>query len=192
MPKYQAHPSATIDNGAEIGNETRIWHFCHISGGSTIGERCSFGQNCFVAPGVRIGSGVKVQNNVSLYSGVIVEDDVFLGPSCVLTNVINPRAAISRKDEYQTTLIKKGVTIGANATIVCGLTIGEYAFIAAGAVVTKDVPDLALMLGVPARQNGWVSHAGERLGDVAEGEEVECPRSKDRYRIKNGQLRRVD
>lgn len=151
MPDYQAHASAIIDDGAKIGSNTKIWHFCHISGGSTIGERCSFGQNCFVAPGVIIGNGVKVQNNVSLYTGVIVEDDVFLGPSCVLTNVINPRAAVPRKDEYKTTLIKKGVTIGANATIVCGVTIGEHAFIAAGAVVTKDVPAYALMKGVPAR-----------------------------------------
>jgi len=162
MPNYQAHPSAIIDDGAQIGADTRIWHFCHISADSEIGEHCSFGQNCFVAPGVVIGNGVKVQNNVSLYTGVIVEDDVFLGPSCVLTNVINPRAAVPRKDEYKTTLIKKGATIGANATIVCGVTIGEYALIAAGAVVTKDVPDFALMMGLPAHQDGWVNEAGNR------------------------------
>jgi len=151
MPDYYAHPSAIIDEGAVIGVATKIWHFCHISTGAEIGDHCSFGQNCYAAPGVKVGNGVKVQNNVSLYTGVIVEDDVFLGPSCVLTNVINPRAAVSRKDEYKTTLIKKGATIGANATIICGVTIGEYAFIAAGAVVTKDVPPYALMKGVPAR-----------------------------------------
>ena len=162
MPDYQAHSSSIIDKGAQIGADTKIWHFCHISADCTIGARCSFGQNCFVAPGVQIGNGVKVQNNVSLYTGVIVEDDVFLGPSCVLTNVINPRAAVSRKDEYKTTLIKKGVTIGANATIVCGVTIGEYAFIAAGAVVTKDVPAYALMKGVPARQDGAMDSKGHQ------------------------------
>lgn len=162
MPSpYQAHPSAIIDDGATIGADTRIWHFCHISSGAVIGERCSFGQNCYVADGVTVGNGVKVQNNVSLYTGVVVEDDVFLGPSCVLTNVINPRAAVSRRDEYKTTLIKKGATIGANATIVCGVTIGEYAFIAAGAVVTRDVPPYALMKGVPARQDGSYTECGQ-------------------------------
>ena len=160
MPSYHTHSTAIIDDGAQIGANTKIWHFCHISAGAEIGENCSFGQNCYVAPGVKIGDGVKVQNNVSLYTGVIVEDDVFLGPSCVLTNVINPRAAISRKDEYKTTLIKKGVTIGANATIICGVTIGEYAFIAAGAVVTKDVPPHALMKGIPARIAGEMNKAG--------------------------------
>lgn len=162
MPTYQAHPSAIIDEGAQIGDDTKIWHFCHISPDSVIGEQCSFGQNCFVAPGVKIGNNVKVQNNVSLYTGVIVEDDVFLGPSCVLTNVINPRSAVSRKHEYKQTLIKRGATIGANATIVCGVTIGEHAFIAAGAVVTKDVPDFALMKGVPAKQDGTMTATGER------------------------------
>lgn len=162
MPDYQAHPTAVIDEGARIGADTKIWHFCHISSDTLIGSSCSFGQNCFVATGVKIGNGVKVQNNVSLYTGVIVEDDVFLGPSCVLTNVINPRAAVSRKDEYKQTLIRKGATIGANATIVCGVTIGEYAFIAAGAVVTKDVPDHALMIGVPAKQDGWMGSEGNR------------------------------
>lgn len=162
MPDYHAHPSAIIDDGAHIGSDTRIWHFCHISADSKIGEHCSFGQNCFVAPGVNIGNGVKVQNNVSLYTGVVVEDEVFLGPSCVLTNVINPRAAVNRKDEYKTTLIKKGATIGANATIICGVTIGEYAFVAAGAVVTKDVPDYAVVMGVPAEQRGWMDKQGHQ------------------------------
>lgn len=168
MQKFKAHPSAIIDEGATIGADSCIWHFCHISADSAIGERCSFGQNCYVAPGVRIGNGVKVQNNVSLYTGVVVEDDVFLGPSCVLTNVINPRSEVSRKDEYKTTLIKKGATIGANATIVCGVTIGEYAFIAAGAVVTKDVPSYALMKGVPAIQDGFYDAHGERSDKPAD------------------------
>ncbi|MGF1530275.1 MAG: Gfo/Idh/MocA family oxidoreductase [Puniceicoccaceae bacterium] len=158
---YQAHPTAIIDPGAQIGQGSRIWHFCHISHGAQIGENCSFGQNCYVADGVTVGHRVKVQNNVSLYTGVTVEDDVFLGPSCVFTNVTNPRAAISRRDEYKTTLIKKGATIGANATILCGLTIGEYAFIAAGAVVTKDVPPYALMKGIPAKQDGSFTKTGE-------------------------------
>lgn len=162
MPAYQAHPTAVIDEGAQIGDDTRIWHFGHISAGAVIGERCSFGQNCFVAPKVIVGHGCKVQNNVSLYTGVVIEDDVFLGPSCVLTNVINPRSTVSRKHEYKTTLIRKGATIGANATIVCGVTIGRYAFVGAGAVVTKDVPDYALMLGVPATQVGWMNEHGKR------------------------------
>lgn len=162
-PNYYCHPSSIIDDGAEIGSDTKIWHFCHISNESQIGSGCSFGQNCFVAPGVIVGNGVKVQNNVSLYTGVIVEDDVFLGPSCVLTNVINPRSAVNRKNEFKKTLICKGATIGANATIICGVTIGRYAFIAAGAVVTKDVPDYALMKGVPAIQSGLINQYGEQM-----------------------------
>ncbi len=158
-PPY-IHPSSIVDDGSEIGAGTKVWHFCHISKETRIGNGCSFGQNCYVAPGVVVGNGVKVQNNVSLYTGVIVEDDVFLGPSCVLTNVINPRSAVSRKHEYKQTVIKKGATIGANATIICGVTIGEYAFIAAGAVVTKDVPAFALMKGVPAMQAGTVDAEG--------------------------------
>lgn len=166
MAQYQAHPTAIIDDGAVIGDDTRIWHFCHISNGSVIGAKCSFGQNCFVAPEVTIGNNCKVQNNVSLYTGVIVEDDVFLGPSCVLTNVINPRSAVSRKHEYKTTRIRQGATIGANATIVCGVTIGRYAFIGAGAVVTKDVPDYALMVGVPAQQMGYMDRQGNRCEEA--------------------------
>ncbi|MGB0370674.1 MAG: DapH/DapD/GlmU-related protein [Opitutales bacterium] len=159
---YYSHESAVIDDGAIIGSGTKIWHFCHISAGSEIGENCIFGQNCYVAPGVKIGNGVKVQNNVSLYTGVIIEDDVFLGPSCVLTNVLNPRASVDRKSEFKTTLIKRGATVGANATIVCGNLIGAGAFIAAGAVVTKNVPPMALMKGVPAKQDGVVSADGEK------------------------------
>lgn len=187
MADYQAHPSAIIDDGAVIGNDTRIWHFCHISSGSTIGEKCSFGQNCFVAPEVTIGNGVKVQNNVSLYTGVIVEDDVFLGPSCVLTNVFNPRSAVSRKHEYRQTLIRQGATIGANATIVCGTTIGRYAFIGAGAVITKDVPDFALMTGVPARQTGWMSRHGAKLTFDSNGH-ASCPESGEQYILAEGRV----
>ena len=172
---FYTHPSSIVDDGAQIGHGTKIWHFCHVSADSSVGSNCSFGQNCYVAPGVVVGNGVKVQNNVSLYTGVIVEDDVFLGPSCVLTNVINPRAAVSRKHEYQKTVIKKGATIGANATIICGVTIGEYAFIAAGAVVTKDVSPYALMKGVPAIQHGWRSPIGEPIFPDHESGIAVCP-----------------
>lgn len=191
MPEYQAHPTAIIDEGAQIGADTKIWHFCHISSDSSIGSGCSFGQNCFVAPGVKIGNGVKVQNNVSLYTGVMIENDVFLGPSCVLTNVINPRAAVSRKDEYKQTLIRKGATIGANATVVCGTTIGRFALIGAGAVITKDVPDHAIMVGVPARHTGWVSREGEIL-EFNEKDEATCPRTGCTYAVKDGVLSRTD
>lgn len=184
---YYAHPSSYIDEGAQIGNNTRIWHFCHIMPGAKIGEGCSLGQNIFIANGVLIGNNVKIQNNVSLYEGVICEDDVFLGPSMVLTNVINPRSAVSRKHEYQTTRIKKGASIGANATILCGNTIGQYAFIGAGAVVTKDVPDYALMTGVPAVQIGWMSEHGERLSFDEQGRAV-CPYAKSVYWIEDGEV----
>lgn len=162
MP-YFAHESSFIDSDVIIGEKTKIWHFSHILTNSIIGQNCSFGQNCVVGPNVRIGSGVKVQNNVSIYEGVEIEDDVFLGPSMVFTNVINPRAFIVRKEEFKKTLLKKGCSIGANATIVCGVTIGEYALIGSGAVVNRDVKPYALMVGVPARQIGWVSKAGNTL-----------------------------
>lgn len=163
MAKYFAHESSLVDNNVEIGDDTKIWHFSHILSGSNIGANCSFGQNCVVGPKVNIGNGVKVQNNISIYEGVEVEDDVFLGPSMVFTNVTNPRAFIIRRDEFKKTLLKKGCSIGANATIVCGVTIGEYALIGSGTVVNKDVKPYALMVGVPARQIGWVSKAGNTL-----------------------------
>jgi len=163
MAKFFYHESSFVDEGVSIGDDTKIWHFSHILSGTTIGKNCSFGQNCVVGPKVSIGSGVKVQNNISIYEGVIVEDDVFLGPSMVFTNVINPRSFIVRKEEFKTTLLKKGCSIGANATVVCGNTIGRYALIGAGTVINKDVKDFALMVGVPARQIGWVSVAGNRL-----------------------------
>lgn len=162
MP-YFAHESSFIDSDVIIGEKTKIWHFSHILANSIIGQNCSFGQNCVVGPNVRVGNGVKVQNNVSIYEGVEIEDDVFLGPSMVFTNVINPRAFIIRKEEFKKTLLKKGCSIGANATIVCGVTIGEYALIGSGAVVNRDVKPYALMVGVPARQIGWVSKAGNTL-----------------------------
>ncbi len=160
---YSAHPTAVIDEGAVIGAGTKIWHFAHVCSGAIIGENCVFGQNTMVAGGVKIGNGVKVQNNVSIYTGTEIEDYVFLGPSCVLTNVTNPRSEINRQALYERTLIRRGATVGANATVVCGVTIGRYAFIAAGAVVTKDVPDYALVVGVPGRQKGWMSRHGHLL-----------------------------
>ena len=160
---FYHHPSSFIDDGVSIGNNTKIWHFSHILSGTNIGANCSFGQNCVVGPKVNIGNGVKVQNNISIYEGVEVEDDVFLGPSMVFTNVINPRAFIVRKEEFKKTILKKGCSIGANATVVCGVTIGEYALIGSGAVVNKDVKPYALMVGVPAKQIGWVSKAGNTL-----------------------------
>lgn len=163
------HPSAIIDEGCHIGDDTRIWHFCHLVSGCHVGSRCSLGQNVVVMPTARIGNGCKIQNNVSIYDGVTLEDDVFVGPSAVFTNVINPRAFISRKDEYRPTLLRRGASIGANVTVVCGVTIGEYALIGAGSVVTRDVPAFALMTGNPARQKGWVSRSGEKLTFDAEG-----------------------
>jgi UDP-2-acetamido-3-amino-2,3-dideoxy-glucuronate N-acetyltransferase len=173
MPKFFIHKSSYIDENVEIGENTKIWHFCHILSNTKIGKNCSFGQNCVVGANVIVGDNVKVQNNVSIYEGVEVEDDVFLGPSCVFTNVINPRAFIKRRDEFKKTLLKRGCSIGANATIVCGVTIGEYALIGSGAVVNRDVKPFALMVGVPARQIGWVGISGNTLKfreDIAEDE----------------------
>jgi UDP-2-acetamido-3-amino-2,3-dideoxy-glucuronate N-acetyltransferase len=183
--EYFAHETAVIDEGCKIGKGTKIWHFSHVMGGSEIGERCNIGQNVVVLTGVRLGSNVKVQNNVSIYTGVICEDDVFLGPSMVFTNIINPRSAIIRKDSYMTTIVEKGATIGANSTIVCGNRIGRYAFIGAGAVVTKDVKPYALVMGNPARQTGWMSEFGHKLVFNAEGL-AECPESHEKYRLENG------
>jgi UDP-2-acetamido-3-amino-2,3-dideoxy-glucuronate N-acetyltransferase len=172
MPDYFAHESSYIDDGAQIGDHTRIWHFCHIMPGATIGRECSLGQNVFVATGVTVGNNVKIQNNVSLYTGVTVEDDVFLGPSMVFTNVINPRSHVIRKDEYRQTTIERGATIGANATVVCGVRLGRYCFVGAGAVVTRDVPAYALVYGSPARQQGWMCRCG--VGLHFEGAAAAC------------------
>lgn len=180
-PPYYVHPSAYVDAPCTIGAGTKIWHFCHVMSGAHIGERCILGQNVHVAPDVVIGNNVKIQNNVSVYTGVELEDDVFCGPSCVFTNVINPRAQIVRHDQYKRTLVRRGATIGANATIVCGATIGRYAFIGAGAVVRGDVPDYALMLGVPAVQKGWMSRYGHRLGASDSHGILRCPESGWRY-----------
>ena len=186
---YFSHPSSYIDQPCEIGEGTRILHFCHVMPNAKIGRNCSLGQNVMVANRVVIGNNVKIQNSVSLYTGVMVEDDVFLGPSCVFTNVINPRSQINRKSEYQQTIIKRGATIGANATIVCGATIGRYAFIGAGAVVRGDVPDYALMLGVPARQRGWMSRHGHRLPVPDSQGLTHCPESGWSYKEAAGILR---
>ena len=185
-----AHESSFEDDNVNIGDDTKIWHFSHILSNTTIGKNCSFGQNCVVGPNVKVGNGVKVQNNVSIYEGVEVEDDVFLGPSMVFTNVINPRAFIVRKEEFKKTLLKKGCSIGANATIVCGVTIGRYALIGAGAVVVKDVPDFALMVGVPARQIGWVDKAGNRLEFDENGRAVDSYDG-SKYAIIDGKVERI-
>lgn len=187
MTDYTIHPSSIVDEGAQIGAGTRVWHWVHICAGARIGERCSFGQNVFVGNDVVIGNNVKVQNNVSVYDAVTLEDDVFCGPSMVFTNVYNPRSAVTRKDEYRRTLVKQGATIGANATIVCGSTVGRYAFVGAGAVVQKDVPDFALVVGVPARQIGWMSRFGERLELPLQGSgEAVCPHTGERYVLQDG------
>ena len=184
---YFAHETATIDEGCQIGEGTKIWHYSHLMNGCVVGERCNIGQNVVISPGVRLGRNVKVQNNVSVYTGVTCEDDVFLGPSCVFTNVTNPRSAINRKSEYARTRVGKGATIGANATIVCGHDIGAYAFIGAGAVVTKDVPPYALLVGNPARQIGWMSEYGHRLHFDVDGIAV-CPESDERYLLRDGKV----
>jgi UDP-2-acetamido-3-amino-2,3-dideoxy-glucuronate N-acetyltransferase len=187
---YFAHPTAIIDAGCEIGEGTKIWHFCHIMPYCTIGKNCNIGQNVVVSPQVVLGNNVKVQNNVSIYTGVICDDDVFLGPGMVFTNVINPRSAVTRKDQYQKTHVRRGATIGANATIVCGNDIGEYAFIGAGAVVTKHVPSYALVVGNPARQTGWVSEYGHRLHFDANGR-AECPETKEAYQLEGNNVNKV-
>ena len=186
------HETAIVDEGARIGEGTRIWHWTHVCGGARIGRNCSLGQNVFVGNRVVIGDNVKIQNNVSVYDNVTLEDEVFCGPSMVFTNVYNPRSAVPRKDEYRDTLVRRGATLGANCTIVCGVTIGRYAFIAAGAVVNRDVPAYALMAGVPARRIGWMSEHGERLDLPLEGEaEAVCPATGERYRLHGGEVRKV-
>ena len=189
---WTAHPSAIVDDGATVGDGTRIWHFVHVSPGARIGERCSLGQNVYVGNDVSIGHNVKIQNNVSVYDAVTLEDDVFCGPSMVFTNVYNPRSAVTRKNEYRRTLVKRGATLGANCTIVCGSTIGEYAFVGAGAVINRDVPAFALMVGVPARQVGWMSRFGERLPLPLKGDaEATCPHTGERYRLDGGVVRLI-
>lgn len=187
---YFAHETAVIDDGCKIGKGTKIWHFSHIMTDSEIGEACNIGQNVVVSAGVKLGNNVKVQNNVSIYSGVICDDDVFLGPSMVFTNVINPRSAIIRKDQYRETIVERGASIGANATIICGTIIGRYAFVGAGAVVTKDVKPYALVTGNPARQQGWISEFGHKLNFDSKGFAF-CPESSDRYRIENGVVSKI-
>ena len=181
---YFAHPTAVIDEGCKIGKGTKIWHFSHIMTGAEIGENCNIGQNVVVSPGVKLGRNVKVQNNVSIYTGVICDEDVFLGPSMVFTNITNPRSQVIRKDSYVTTLVEKGASIGANATIVCGNILGRYAFVGAGAVVTKDIKPYALVVGNPAKQTGWMSEYGHKLKFDVKGFAV-CPESKERYRLDN-------
>lgn len=190
MAEYFAHPTATIDDGAEIGAGTKIWHYSHIMDGAILGAKCNIGQNVVISPGVTLGCNCKVQNNVSVYTGVTCDEDVFLGPSCVFTNVTNPRSAVNRHSQYAKTHVGKGATIGANATIVCGHDIGEYAFIGAGAVVTKTVAPYALMVGNPARQMGWMSEYGHRLDFDAEGIAV-CPESGEEYQLADGKVMKL-
>jgi len=193
MKKYFVHESAYVDEPCEIGDRTKIWHFSHISRGARIGQNCTIGQNVFVGNDVIIGSRVKIQNNVSVYAGTVVEDDVFLGPSCVTTNVMNPRAEINRHSLYEKTVFRRGATIGANATIVCGVELGRYCFIAAGAVVTRDVPDYALIMGVPSRQTGWISRHGHPLKQADADGILTCPESGCRYKeTESGTLRCLD
>lgn len=184
------HPTAIVDPGASIGDGTKIWHFCHVMEGSVIGKNCTLGQNVFVASGVVMGNNVKIQNNVSVYTGVICEDDVFLGPSVVFTNVLNPRSEVNRKNSYQKIIVEKGATIGANATIVCGISLGRYCFIGAGAVVIRDVPAYALVVGNPARQTGWMSEAGEKLL-FFDGRYAQCPLTGEKYVIENGIVQKI-
>ena len=192
MPGYFAHGTAIVDEGADIGTGTRIWHWVHVCSGAKIGEGCSLGQNVFVGNKVQIGNNVKIQNNVSVYDNVVLEDDVFCGPSMVFTNVYNPRSEISRKEEYRSTTVKQGATLGANCTIVCGVSIGKYAFVGAGAVVNKDIPDYALVVGVPARQIGWISAYGERLDLPLEGQvETTCSHTGDRYILSGNTIQRI-
>ena len=188
---YFAHETAVVDEGCKIGEGTKIWHFSHIMPNCTIGENCNIGQNVVVSPEVVLGRNVKVQNNVSIYTGVICEDDVFLGPSMVFTNVTNPRSGVNRRGQYSKTRVKKGASIGANATIVCGHDIGEYAFIGAGAVVTKNVPNYALLVGNPARQIGWMSEYGHRLNFNADGI-AECPESNEKYKLINNKVEKIN
>jgi len=188
--EYFAHETAVIDDGVNIGKGTKIWHFSHIMTGSVIGKNCNIGQNVVISPGVKLGNNVKVQNNVSVYTGVICEDDVFLGPSMIFTNVVNPRSAVNRRDKYEETLVEKGATIGANATIVCGHKIGRFAFIGAGAVVTKDVKPYSLVVGNPARHTGWMSEYGHKLNFDAGGFAV-CPESGEKYSLKDGIVNKI-
>jgi UDP-2-acetamido-3-amino-2,3-dideoxy-glucuronate N-acetyltransferase len=188
--EYFAHETAVIDDGCKIGKGTKIWHFSHVMTGSEIGENCNIGQNVVISPGVKLGKNVKVQNNVSIYTGVTCEDDVFLGPSMVFTNIINPRSAIIRKDSYNLTIVEKGASIGANSTIVCGNKIGSYSFIGAGAVVTKDVKPYSLVVGNPARQTGWMSEYGHKLHFDAGGF-ASCPESGERYKIENDKVSKI-
>lgn len=187
---FFVHPTAVIDDNCCIGADTKIWHFSHIMSGSTIGDGCNIGQNVVVSPGVVLGNNVKVQNNVSIYTGVTCDDGVFLGPSCVFTNVTNPRSAVARRDRYEKTHVGKGATIGANATIVCGNNIGEYAFIGAGAVVTKDVAPYALLIGNPAKQTGWMSEYGHKLNFNSNGIAI-CPESNQQYKLEGGKVSRI-
>lgn len=192
LSNVRIHESAYVDTPVKIGQGTSIWHFCHISKGAHIGNECVFGQNVYVGQNVKIGNRVKVQNNVSIYTGCILEDEVFLGPSCVLTNVTNPRSQVNRQSLYEETLFRRGATIGANATIVCGITIGRYAFVGAGSVVTGDIPDYALMIGNPARQKGWMSRHGQLLKDPDEEGIMTCPESGYRYQLRDGEVRCLD